>query len=220
MVFEVWQESTKAVKVGTRRTCTHAVCTRWPLECCDPGHNVLRRHCNYCRNVFRNKLKQVVLDLSEYRSQIWNWQSRMRWTWNTKGIFLVYMKVFCETLQQLPSWCGKLKNELVRNSDWTEKSIWMLSNTAQTLMAVNKDLSHIWHDSLQGHINPKFNCSVMARSMIKFLLSECLLGKSMSEKSKHRCCKKWDRTGIIPALPHPPPPPSSALLDDDRYFWA
>ena len=32
-----------AVKVGTCRTCTHAVCTGWPSECCDPGHNALRR---------------------------------------------------------------------------------------------------------------------------------------------------------------------------------
>ena len=42
-LFGGWQENKHTVKVGTRSTCTHAVGTRQPTECCEPAHNVLRR---------------------------------------------------------------------------------------------------------------------------------------------------------------------------------
>ena len=59
-------------KVGTRHTCTHAVCTRWPSECCDPGHNALRREPTGVATIVATCLEKVSNNNNNNKSNLYS----------------------------------------------------------------------------------------------------------------------------------------------------
>ena len=48
------------LKVGTRSTCTHAVCTHQPTECCKSAGNALRRAPMGVASIVLKKLKNCI----------------------------------------------------------------------------------------------------------------------------------------------------------------
>ena len=58
-------------KVGTRDTCTHAVCAHLPMEHCEPAHSMLRREptgvASILATCFEN-VKQRLHNMNDMRS--------------------------------------------------------------------------------------------------------------------------------------------------------
>ena len=49
------------VKVGARPICTHAVCTPWPSERCDPSHDAFRWQLTVIATIVTTCFKIVIV---------------------------------------------------------------------------------------------------------------------------------------------------------------